>query len=326
MKSNIYHSYKTYLKRRKNFVTILITLFITTLSFAQQGINYKAIIKDDLGNVLANTFMNVQFTIHSVNEAGTIVYQEDQTITTDANGLLILIIGADTSPNVGVFDNIDWGADLHFLQTSITYSGGTINFNATEFMAVPYALHAKTAEKANIIGNEVAFDDWDKDATDDFDGQYSSLSGKPTTTISIPAHALTKSPTSLIITDSSLGLQWANSVSSSAIISIRKPDNYNGGGVEFSIFFLVSTASSGDVQFFIRPRSYNHGDTFGDATSIITGGILVSPSTGFGTVYEQKITIPASKLTKDWWYITIQRNNSTFSEDVRVMSTALTYN
>ncbi len=31
----------------------------------------------------------------------------------------------------------------------------------------------------DISGNETAFDNWDKDASDDFDGQYSSLSGAP---------------------------------------------------------------------------------------------------------------------------------------------------
>jgi hypothetical protein len=102
---------------------------------------------------LAATFMNVQFTIHQSTAAGTIVYQEDHNYTTDANGLLILNIGTDASPSVGVFANIDWSADLHFLQTTITYNGNTIDFDATQFMAVPYAEYATTAQTAQVANN-----------------------------------------------------------------------------------------------------------------------------------------------------------------------------
>lgn len=136
----------------RKIIIVLVLLFVTVSAFAQQGINYKAILKDTNGNVLANTFMNVQFTIHQATAAGTIVYQEDHNYTTDTNGLLILSIGTDSSPSVGTFATIDWGADLHFLQTTITYSGGTIDFDATQFMAVPYAKHAETA--ANVSGLE----------------------------------------------------------------------------------------------------------------------------------------------------------------------------
>ena len=59
--------------------------------------------------------MNVQFTIYATSPTGTIVYQEDQTYTTE-NGLLILNIGASTNPSVGVFADIDWAADPHFFK------------------------------------------------------------------------------------------------------------------------------------------------------------------------------------------------------------------
>ena len=134
----------------KTLLTLLTALLMTLSGFAQQGINYKAIIKDTNGNVLSGTFMNVQFSIHQSTATGTIVYQEDHNYTTDANGMLILNIGTDNNPSIGVFNDIDWAADLHFLQVTITYSGGTVNFDATQFMAVPYAL--KTA--ANVSGLE----------------------------------------------------------------------------------------------------------------------------------------------------------------------------
>jgi hypothetical protein len=148
----------------KQKIILCITLLISISSFTQQGINYKANLKDVNGNVLAGTFMNVQFTIHQSTAMGTIVYQEDHNYTTDANGLLILNIGTDTSPIIGVFSDIDWSIDQHFLQTSITYSGGTVNFDTTEFMAVPYAKHAQTAAIADNV----------------FSGYYNDLTNQPT--------------------------------------------------------------------------------------------------------------------------------------------------
>ena len=104
---------------KKIIITLVVSLMITASSFAQQGINYKALLKDSNDNVLANTFMNVQFSIHENSTTGTIIYRENHNYTTDANGLIILNIGTDPSPNVGTFTSIDWGADLHFLQTTI---------------------------------------------------------------------------------------------------------------------------------------------------------------------------------------------------------------
>ncbi|MGH1388340.1 hypothetical protein [Kordia sp.] len=125
----------------RKIITVLVLLFITVSTFAQQGINYKAIIKDDSGNVMANTSMNIQFTIHENTATGTIVYQESHNFTTDANGLVILTVGTSALISVGTFSAIDWAADVHFLQVTISYSGGIIDFDATQFMAVPYALN-----------------------------------------------------------------------------------------------------------------------------------------------------------------------------------------
>ncbi|WP_047547156.1 hypothetical protein [Psychroserpens sp. Hel_I_66] len=136
---------------------LLFALLLSLITYSQNGINYKAVIKDDLGNVLDNTFMNIQFTIHQTSATGTIVYQEAFNYTSDSNGIVILNIGTNPSPTVGIFETINWKADIHFLQTTITYSGGTLDFDATQFMAVPYALSAGNVsglEKITENGNE----------------------------------------------------------------------------------------------------------------------------------------------------------------------------
>lgn len=108
---------------------------------------------------------------------------------------------------------------------------------------------------------------------------------------------------------------------------IRKPSNYTGGDIWFSILFVTTTSSAGVVDFFIRARSVNHGDGFFDTTGINSTGISVSGEIGFGTMYEQKFTIPESSLTNDWWIITILRQGlaSTYTDAVVVTSVALSY-
>jgi len=131
-------------------ITLLLVLFLATVTFAQQGINYKALIKDSGGNVVASTAITVQFIIYEGAGETTIAYQETHMPTTDANGIIILNIGKGTTSDV--FADIDWAADEHFLNTQIDTGDGLTNMGTTQFMAVPYSLHALSA--ANVSGLE----------------------------------------------------------------------------------------------------------------------------------------------------------------------------
>ena len=113
----------------KRYTTLFLALLTMTISFAQNGINYKAIIKDNNGNVLANDLVVVQFTILQ-GVAQTNVYQESHTPTTDANGLIIVNIGEGT-PLSGNFTDIDWAADATFLNTQINTGAGLVYMGTT---------------------------------------------------------------------------------------------------------------------------------------------------------------------------------------------------
>jgi hypothetical protein len=129
---------------KKNFIfQTLVLLFCALSATAQQGINYKAIINDSNGDVLAITPVTVQFTI--LENGTTNVFQETHGPTTDANGIIIVNIGEGT-PISGDFNTIDWGSTPHFLKTEINSGDGLTDMGTTEFKAVPYALHAKTVE------------------------------------------------------------------------------------------------------------------------------------------------------------------------------------
>ncbi len=139
-------------KAIKNLISIVILVF-TISATAQQGINYKALVKDEVGNVVANDNIDVQFQI--LQGAGmTNVYQEIHTSTTDANGIVIINIGEGTTSDV--FADIDWGSDDHYLNVQIDTGGGLTDMGTTQFMAVPYALNAQNAQNAENAQNAVS--------------------------------------------------------------------------------------------------------------------------------------------------------------------------
>ncbi len=126
-------------------ITFLATILMTFSGLAQStSINYKAIIKDGSGNVVANQMVGVQFTIlsNSVN-----VYQETHPATTDANGLVILNIGTGNTSDV--YSDIDWETYDHTLNVQVDIGSGQVDMGTTSFNMVPYA-HAA----GNVSGLE----------------------------------------------------------------------------------------------------------------------------------------------------------------------------
>jgi hypothetical protein len=134
----------------KTIATLFVTLLISISSFSQNGINYKAVVKDHLGNVIANSSIDVLFAILE-GVAQTNVYQETHTTTSDANGIIIVNIGEGSQVS-GNYNNIDWGNDEHFLYVLIDIGNGWVDMGTTEFKSVPYAIHALNA--ANATGLE----------------------------------------------------------------------------------------------------------------------------------------------------------------------------
>lgn len=127
----------------KKLLTVMITLILST-AYAQTPINYKALIKDASGNPIANDLVQVQFSIRTSTDVANEVYNETHTPTTDANGLVMLNIGAGTA-NTGNFADIDWASSDHYLNVQVNPGGGYVDLGTTQFMAVPYALYAKTS-------------------------------------------------------------------------------------------------------------------------------------------------------------------------------------
>jgi len=147
----------------KKVYTLFLTLIITGCLMAQapQSFKYQAVARDASGDVVANQPVGMQISILQSSTSGIAVYVETFTPTTNEFGLMNLNIGAGT-PVSGDLTTIDWSADTYFIKIEMDITGGTTyeEYGTSQFLSVPYALHAKTA--ANI-----------------FSGNYSDLIGTP---------------------------------------------------------------------------------------------------------------------------------------------------
>ncbi len=121
----------------KKITFLIVSLFIANIIFAQQGINYKAIITDG-GSIVQSQTVDIKFTI--LENGTTSVYQETHTVNTDENGILIVNVG-EGSVLSGNYSTINW-TEEQFLKVEINTGNGFTDMGTTAFKAVPYAKNA----------------------------------------------------------------------------------------------------------------------------------------------------------------------------------------
>jgi hypothetical protein len=123
----------------KTLQLLLFALVSPLLLLSQQGINYQAVVRNSNGSLLINQNVTAEFTIKESTANGTAIYTESHSTSSNDYGLINVIVG-DGTPSLGIFADIDWGADRHFLEVKI--NGTTMG--TIEFQWVPYSLHAQT--------------------------------------------------------------------------------------------------------------------------------------------------------------------------------------
>lgn len=132
-------------------VTFLGALLISGILSAQapQSFTYQSVIRNSADQLVAGSPIGTKISILQGSISGTVVYEETHNASTNANGLLSLIVGAGTVTS-GSFAAIDWANGPYFIKTETDINGGT-NYSLTgtqQLMSVPYALYAETAGTA----------------------------------------------------------------------------------------------------------------------------------------------------------------------------------
>jgi len=132
---------------RKIFILIASAALTATIwAQSPQKFSYQAIIRDATDHLVTTHGVGIKISILQTTSTGTAVYEETQTTTTNANGLITIEIGGGT-PVTGTFASIDWSAGPYFIKIQTDPAGGTAYSitGTSQLLSVPYALFAKAA-------------------------------------------------------------------------------------------------------------------------------------------------------------------------------------
>ena len=136
-------------------IVLLVLLFITNFTYSQvpESFKYQSAIRNSENIVLNERQVGVRFSIIQGMIGGTEVYSETFQTLSNEFGIINLEIGrGQTNDN---FENIDWENGPFYIETSIDVEGGTsyLKMGTSQLLSVPYALHAKTADR--VIDNRL---------------------------------------------------------------------------------------------------------------------------------------------------------------------------
>ena len=162
---------------------VLLLAVILTFAIVLKGqglFSYQAVVRNSSDQLVVNQTIGMQISIVQYQADGSSVYTETQSPETNDNGLISVAIGGGNVIS-GDISAIDWSDGPYFVKTEIDPAGGdsyTIT-GVTQLLSVPYAMHAQTVEMIDISGDENAFVNWDKNAADDFSGDFNDLENLP---------------------------------------------------------------------------------------------------------------------------------------------------
>ena len=133
----------------KFYDKILLILILSSTNFlisqAPSQFTYQSVVRTNSGSLVSNQEVGFRFTVLKGSKLGSIVFEEEHTVTTNINGLATMIIGKGS----GSYDlsEIDWGIDSYFLKVEVDPQGG-FNYVAedtTQLLSVPFALYSNSS-------------------------------------------------------------------------------------------------------------------------------------------------------------------------------------
>jgi hypothetical protein len=133
------------------FLFLLAGLIPTCSLQAQvpQGISYQAVARQmPDGDELPNTPLTVR--IRVLNQSQVLEYEETHSTTSNAFGLVNLVIGQGVATGNGLvvgFDEINWASGSHYVEVGMIYPGVTEfqTVGSSELLSVPYALVSQSS-------------------------------------------------------------------------------------------------------------------------------------------------------------------------------------
>lgn len=129
-------------------ILLIVAFFAMTLALMAQSpkLNYQAVVRNSANELVNNENLTVDITIAN-SLGGASVYGERHAVTSNANGLVSLIIGNGTN-QTGNMNDIEWATA--FITSDYTLPGGTHVINTVPVSAVPYALYADKVNEQSL--------------------------------------------------------------------------------------------------------------------------------------------------------------------------------
>ena len=138
--------------KRVFLVFVIVVMSILAMAQVPQKMNFQALIRNSEDELVTNQTISIKVSV--LNNSNTPVYGESHSVTTNANGVVTLVIGEGTVTN-GDFASIDWSTGNYYLETKTDLGGGAATISGTTLLlSVPYALYsektANTYTKAEV--------------------------------------------------------------------------------------------------------------------------------------------------------------------------------
>ena len=132
---------------RKFIYSGIMLLFFVSLVIADvpSVVNYQGLLKDNVGDPIADGSYSIVFTIYDDSTSGTTLWTETQSVST-VDGLFAVLLGSSTAIDNSVFDS-----PQRFLGVQVGLDSELSP--RTRIASVPYAMHAGTVASTSAVSD-----------------------------------------------------------------------------------------------------------------------------------------------------------------------------
>ncbi len=108
------------------------------------GISYQAVARNAQGTALANTTVQVKFSLITDSLSGTTEYVETHSLSTNSLGLFSAAFGTGT-PVTGTWAGINWTHSNKYLKVELDAGNGFVDLGTQQLLSSPFAIRAQSA-------------------------------------------------------------------------------------------------------------------------------------------------------------------------------------
>lgn len=158
---------------------VIVPSVLAQIPAVPEKFTYQGVVRDNLGEVIANHVVNLKLSIMDGGPNGFNVYSERQTVVTNEFGLFSIEVGGSSLVLSGDFSAIDWDSNVKYLRVEMDLNGFTnwTHMGTSQILSVPFALSSKVS----------ADNKWIQDVNTIYPIQYTRV-GIGTTVAVTPLH------------------------------------------------------------------------------------------------------------------------------------------